>query len=412
MTEQSSSTRSRFWKVIRGRRFSLGLACCLIVVTSALFWHRRQYKDTSQFSPQIIARSRLSDGDLVRLQHVLAKARRGEPVTVGVIGGSITVGQAASAPDRSYPSLVTRWWMDQFPQCKITLVNAGVAGTGSNYGCIRVNRDLISKHPDFVVVEFGVNDRDDLAHVETYEGVIRQLLMDPDQPAIVLLFMMHHDGTSAQTFQSQVGRQYGLPMISYRDAIWPEVAAGRAKFSDFSADVIHPNDRGHAAIATFINSFLQDAMDHLPADSAIPPISTALPPPKFTDLFSHAQILKSADLKPTFTDAWFYDPTTKSWRSNEPGSSIEFDVPCDVVDLLYTKLAGGFGEAKVTVDGGQPLVFDSWLNGNWGPLCQMDQIVRAPGMHHVRIEVLSDKNPLSTGNDFEIQGFGVAAAVK
>ena len=37
------------------------------------------------------ARSLVSQGDLARLQQALAKARRGDPVTIGVIGGSITL---------------------------------------------------------------------------------------------------------------------------------------------------------------------------------------------------------------------------------------------------------------------------------------------------------------------------------
>ena len=116
----------------------------------------------------------------------MLKANRGEPITVGFIGGSITRGEGATSPDRQYPDLVARWWGDQFPKSKITLVNAGVAGTNSNYGCLRVQRDLISHHPDFVVVEFGVvNDKSDLTTLKRNEGVVRQLMMDPDQPAVV-----------------------------------------------------------------------------------------------------------------------------------------------------------------------------------------------------------------------------------
>ena len=209
--------------------------------------------------PSLIARSRVSDGNLARLQHVIAKARRGEPVTIGFIGGSITFGQRATTADRQYADRVTHWWVDHFPKSQVTVVNAGVLGTGSNYGCLRVGRDMLSHHPDFVVVEFGVNDRDDVAHAETYEGVVRQLMTDPNNPALLLLFMMHHDGTNAQALQSEIGRQYQLPMISFRDAVWPEIAAARMNVSDVLADTVHPNDRGHFDIASFIISLLNDA---------------------------------------------------------------------------------------------------------------------------------------------------------
>ena len=61
-----------------------------------------------------------------RLFHVFAKARRGEPITVGVIGGSITAGAMASATEKNYASLVTQWWRQTFPKSNIRLVNAGI----------------------------------------------------------------------------------------------------------------------------------------------------------------------------------------------------------------------------------------------------------------------------------------------
>ena len=40
--------------------------------------------------PAAIARSQVSTGDTARLQHALAKARRGEAVAIGVMGGILT----------------------------------------------------------------------------------------------------------------------------------------------------------------------------------------------------------------------------------------------------------------------------------------------------------------------------------
>ncbi len=330
-------------------------------------------------------------------------------MTLGFFGGSITLGQLASSPEHQYADLITKWWREQFPQSSIKLVNAGVAGTGSTYGCLRVQRDMLSQHPDFVVLEFGVNDKNDLPRAETYEGIVRQLLADPGHPAVVLLFMMHHDGTNAQPFQAEIGQRYHLPMISFRDAIWPEIAGGRMKLPDLFGDVIHPNDKGHLAIATFINSLLQDTLDHLPADADIPSITTTLPAPRYSDLFAHTQLVEAAELKPASNTGWTYDSSLQCWHTNQPGSTIAFDLSGQAIDLLYEKLDGGFGTASVVVDDNMPVLCDSWLNGNWGPLRQTDSIYRgSPGPHHIAITLLSDKNALSTGHEFRIKGIGVA----
>src|ERR1035441_8437044 len=50
----------------------------------------------------LCTRSLDSAGETARLQRLLRNARRGETVTVGVIGGSITQGAGASQPDRRY----------------------------------------------------------------------------------------------------------------------------------------------------------------------------------------------------------------------------------------------------------------------------------------------------------------------
>src|SRR4051812_40232473 len=68
-------------------------------------------------------RALMSAGDTSRLERVLAKARRGEPIMIGAIGGSITQGAKASEPSRRYASRVAEWWRRTFPQAKIELVN-------------------------------------------------------------------------------------------------------------------------------------------------------------------------------------------------------------------------------------------------------------------------------------------------
>ena len=57
----------------------------------------------------VFSHSRVSAGDSARLQRALAKARRGETVTVGVIGGSITQGAKATKPELRYGDLVAAW---------------------------------------------------------------------------------------------------------------------------------------------------------------------------------------------------------------------------------------------------------------------------------------------------------------
>src|ERR1035441_6732143 len=84
--------------------------------------------------------------------------------------------------------------------------------SGSDYGALRAKRDLLSHHPDFVVVEYAVNDSDNDAAAETLEGLVRQILGEPNSPAVMLLFTMNQSGGNAQKAHAKVGWHYDLPM--------------------------------------------------------------------------------------------------------------------------------------------------------------------------------------------------------
>jgi lysophospholipase L1-like esterase len=355
------------------------------------------------------ARSVVSVGDTARLQHVLAKARRGEPVTVAVIGGSITAGAKASKPEKNYGGVLAQWWRLTFPKAKIELVNAGIGATGSNYGALRAQRDLLAHRPDFVVVEYAVNDGDAQPSAETLEGLIRQVLKQPQQPAMVLLFMMHRPGSNAQQWHSKVGQHYRLPMLSFRDAFWPEIQAGRMKWEDIEADDVHPNDRGHASAAGLVAALLDSVRKELPADDKLSAIGP-LPSPLFSDLFEHTVLLEAAALKPVHNQGWVFDAVGKCWKSDRPGSHIEFEIEGQAILLMDWHIRGPMGKAKVQVDDRPAVVRDAWFDQTWGGYRQTTELARglAPGTHRVSLEILSTKNPQSPGREYRILGLGAA----
>ena len=360
----------------------------------------------------MFSRSLVSTGDLARLQHALAKARRGETVTAGVIGGSITQGAGASQVEKRYGERVAAWWRQTFPKASIQFVNAGIGATGSDYGALRVKRDLLSHHPDFVVVEYAVNDPDTQAAAETLEGLLRQILRETSQPAVLLLFTMHQDGGNAQEWQGKVGRNYDLPMVSFRDALWPEIKEGRMKWNDVESDVVHPNDRGHDYCARFITNLLERVLADLPADDRLPQIKT-VPQPLLSDMFEHVTLFEADALKPLNNQGWSCEtgqPRDKYWKADQPGSVIEFEVEGRAIFLMDWHLRGPMGQANVRVDDRPPVLREGWFDQTWGGYRQTTLLGRdlGPGKHRVRIELLPEKNPQSTGHEFRVLGLGVA----
>jgi lysophospholipase L1-like esterase len=351
----------------------------------------------------------VSPGDPARIEQVMARAERGQPVTIAVIGGSITAGAMATQPERRYGDLVARWWRERFPRAEVRHVNAGIGATGSNYAALRARRDLLSKRPDLVVVEFAVNDPNQRSAAETLEGLVRQILGQPQKPAVVLLFTMNRAGGNAQEWHGKIGRHYRLPMVSFRDALWPDIQAGRLAWEAVEADQVHPNDRGHAYCARLVTALLDDVRGRR---SAAQPASDVrpLPPPLVSDLFEHAELYEADALRPAVNQGWTYDLAAKAWKSDTPGSVIEFEVPGRVIVSMHFVVKGPMGKARATVDGQQARELDAWFDQTWGGYRQANEIARLKeaGPHRVRFELLEANSPGSTGHQFSILGLGAA----
>jgi len=362
-------------------------------------------------TPAMIQRGVVSLGDLARLQAVFARAAEGGDLVIGVIGGSITEGAAASKPENRYGNLVAQWWREKFPKAHVRFVNAGIGATGSDIGAHRVAHDLLAQNPDFVVVEFAVNDPADEFHARTYEGVLRQILVSRKQPAVMLLFMVAEGGGSAQDRQAKLGQHYGLPMVSYRDAVWPEIEAGRMKWQDISPDTVHPNDWGHHLCAQLITTALEQAQAKIAekAPGAIKP----LPPPLLTDEFVYAEMLTAKTIKPVRNEGWTPVENRRfgpGWQSDKPGSTLEFKVRGNTVGVIFWRIKGDVGRARAQVDDREPVTLEAWFPATWGGYTPYQVVASGlgPGEHLLRVTLLEDKNPESQGHHFELLAIACA----
>jgi lysophospholipase L1-like esterase len=332
-------------------------------------------------------------------------------MTIAVIGGSITAGACASTEQNRYGNQIAKWWQETFPKANIRLVNAGIGATGSNYGALRASRDVFSHHPDLVVVEYSVNDPNSRASAETLEGLIRQILAQPNQPAVVSLYMMSEGGHNAQEWHAKVAEHYRLPRVSFRDALWPDMQAGKIQWKDYIADAVHPNDRGHAFAGKLVSDLIAAVYQQLPTDAQLPAIGKT-PAPLFSDLYEHTQLFEAGSLQPVANSGWTFETAGdgKYWKADKPGSRIEFELDGKAILLMDFHIRGNMGQAKVQVDDRPPVTREAWFEQTWGGYRQTDEIARdlAAGKHRVSIEVLEEKNAQSNGHEYRLFGLGAA----
>jgi len=356
---------------------------------------------------QIHAAANTDGYDTTRIYHAMDRARQGEDITIAVIGGSITAGSLASSTEKRWANLMTSWWIETFPESNITLVNAGIGGTGSDIGVFRLQRDVLSYDPDFIVAEFSVNDSEGEFAEKMMEGLIQQTLMNDSLPGVMLLLLKQQSGVSAQVSHKLVGNHYDVPMVSFADSIDDRVADDGHTLDDIFVDGLHPNDLGMQYIADFLIEELELIYNSLPAEGNLPSIPEVLPDPLITDTYAHTYLYTTSTLIPVSSNGW--NTGTTKWSSETEGSEISFQVDGNAVAFIYTRHnIGNRGQVEAWVDDGAHQTYDGNWSETWGPAQRLGLIQEnlSDGEHILHIRVISTTT--SNGHYFEILNVGKA----
>ncbi len=345
-------------------------------------------------------RAILNIGNTYRINQLMDRARAGEEITLGFIGGSITMGSGASSSDKSYAKLVFDWWVENFPEAKFNFVNAGIGATTSQFACARVEDDLLSKKPDFVVVEFSVNDEGTNKYGETYESLLRTILTSKTAPAVLVLNMVqYNNGQNAQNRHNTIATAYDLPIISMKESIYNEILFGNLTALDVSADNIHPNDRGHAYAAEIVTNYLG-----LVKDKAYE-ISTSYQVPETSNKLSSMTSKRydnrnsKSEMKGFTTDTTVQNNITEVFRNGykakDTGASIIFKVTGSNISLQYRKtntLGAPYAIAIIDGDEANAIELDGNYPNGWGDWLYLHDIATKleNKEHTVEIRITQD----------------------
>lgn len=348
-------------------------------------------------------------GNLSRIIAAMEKAEAGEKVTIGVIGGSITQGSSASSQNSCYASLLKQWWVDTFPQAEIEFVNAGIGGTTSYLGVHRVQEDLLSYEPDFVVVEFSVNDSNTNFYKKSYENLVRRIMCEEYNPAVLLLFMTMDNGTSAQGNDSLIGFQYEIPMISYGNAILDEIRGGNFTWKDISPDNIHPNDRGHAIVAEILDVYLTDLYNR--KDELATEVTAFDKDVLTKEVYMDAAILNAEDIEPiqwgSFEVADINDRFHGNWYTETGEESLIFEVEAANIGIMYQEMVNGNGgEYEIIIDGTAVATINADFPNGWGNYSETVEVYVSDekAMHTIEIKLKEG----SAGSVFALLGLMIS----
>lgn len=341
-------------------------------------------------------------GNWDRMKKLMKRAEKGDTIVIGFIGGSITQGSLSSSPLTCYAHRVYEWWKKTFKKSSFKYVNAGIGGTTSEYGCARVDSDLLSERPDFVIVEFSVNDESNEHFCETYESLVRRIYYADNAPAVLLVHnVFYNNGASAQMMHGKTARHYDIPAVSMQSTIYPRVLSGRIPNREITPDDLHPNDEGHELVASVIVCFLEKVRKYrnqVQKEDAKSQLMSAAKNPFTANGYEHSTRYQVSNTRPQLNGFCedksaqkdLADCFKNGWTGRCVGDSAVFEIEAASIGIAYRRTKDlPAPVASVVIDGDteHAQILDANFDETWGDKLELKTILEH-GKHKIhRVEI-------------------------
>ena len=312
--------------------------------------------------PELYDLSIANEGNNARIANLMRKAEKGGSYVIGAIGGSITQGAGATAEENRYVNLVYEWWKENFPKATFKLVNAGIGSSNAEMACYRMETDLLSHNPDFVMVDFTVNIYLNNDQSNTYQTVLYKIMNQKNAPGVMSI---HFTSTKLEEYNKgnyikgseypikeikDAIEKYDVPAMDYHKYVWKRIEDGAIKWTNVGADYIHPGNRGHQIAAAMLCAYLEKVKDNLEKEPTEVPALPKLDTEKFLNLgyvFNTTEGVENVGFKKEPNNSL----QTRGWSYTSGTGDASLKVPLpknkDVVLFMWF----GDTEGKITLKG-------------------------------------------------------------
>ena len=351
------------------------------------------------------------------LIHTWQALRKGS-ITLGFIGGSIT----DPRPGHNWPEPVTAWFVETFPNVRVSVENAAIGATGSELAVFRAKRDLIDRGCDIVFIDYAVNDGGEPPdrRERTREGLLRKLLAGGKRD-VVLAYTFSQDqyaditnGIVPRTIADfeRLADHYSLGSVWMGLHAIQEVAKGRMRWEDWLPDGLHPQQRGSLSYGQSVIAFLEKER----ARSKRPAVSPALPPPLNPRHWEQAHCLPFSKVRlkgPWTIRRWsnlvWIDQTLSSAA---PGAQLSFSFKGRGLSLGFD-FGKKSAEFRYRLDGGEWQVSKrdrpTWCGDEgWFRISPIADDL-PDGNHTFELEVIHGNDANCTGTNFNLALIGIIA---
>ncbi len=186
-------------------------------------------------------------------------AEGGAP-TIVCFGDSITGAYYHTGSKRAWTDMLGVALRCLYPASEPVMINAGISGNTTLAGLARLDRDVIARDPDLVVVMFGINDMSRSTPPEDYRQSLQELVerLLAAEAAVVLCtptLSTNFGGHSLETQQAycavvrEVAAEHSLSVADAHQAFASLREHDPHAYALATSDAVHPNMNGHKLIA-------------------------------------------------------------------------------------------------------------------------------------------------------------------
>jgi lysophospholipase L1-like esterase len=178
-----------------------------------------------------------------------------KPITIIAFGDSITAGaglwrnHSPNEEKYTYHYFLREMLEKEYSNKNIKMINAGIGGEKAVDGLKRVDKDVLSKKPDLVIVEFGGNDTE----LEVYKDAIIRIvdILLAKKIFIILVTPPKFVGSEDTkgdfvSFLKDFSKSRNIALVDYNGLF---LSKGEEFIGELVGDEVHPNERGHLLFA-------------------------------------------------------------------------------------------------------------------------------------------------------------------
>ncbi|MCX7983116.1 MAG: SGNH/GDSL hydrolase family protein [Syntrophales bacterium] len=191
-----------------------------------------------------------------RPEKTIEKLKKGEKVVLGAIGDSLTYGWMVR---KGYLDFLREMIGEMYPTAPLKIINAGLPGDTAEGGKARVRYDILTHHPDCVLVQFALNDAYQGYPIHVFTSNLKAIveeIHDRGGSEIVLLtsvYLLDSQELNRANlyYQSieEVARLYELPVARVHEYWKKRIDEGRDYYQLVQYDLVHPTEEGYRLMA-------------------------------------------------------------------------------------------------------------------------------------------------------------------